>query len=323
MAASYVTGAATSPIDLLQLLVSWLVAQGWTSDSSVSDSPGWRAHLHKNGLYVNLRAAMSESIWNYNYGGGYGIGVYLGTGYSGASNWRSQAGGPVFSGSSSVVGAGVCLGSGAVPHYHFFDDGNDNIVVVVEWTTGVFGYLGWGPSMTKTGYTMDYPYFFGSMASYYNTAYPSSGKYGYDLTGLAPTTHQIEDQSGFFVRIDSAVWASQWISNVYSSTNTASGYTGRRIRSALASTSLGGIESYTPNYVNVKNRSWPNAYPGAMLLPLHAFSEMATARWAPIGYVPTVFATWAWQHGFNVGEIWQVGGLDYMVFPYFAVRKAA
>ena len=163
------------------------------------------------------------------------------------------------------------------------------------------------------------------MGSYYNTGYPVAGKNGYDLTALAPCCHKPDDVADFFVRIDAAVFAARWISNTFAGTNTTSSYTGRRLRNALAQVTLTptGAESWTPNYQNVKNRAWPTAYPGAMLLPLHTFSELATARWAPVGYPPTVFASWAWQHGFNVGEVWSVGGLDYMVFPYFAVRKAA
>ena len=61
MAASYQTGTVAGPTALLQALVTWLVAQGWTSDSSASSGAGWRSHLHKNGLYINLRALVGEA----------------------------------------------------------------------------------------------------------------------------------------------------------------------------------------------------------------------------------------------------------------------
>ena len=46
-------------------------------------------------------------------------------------------------------------------------------------------------------------------------------------------------------------------------------------------------------------------------------------RWAPIGYPPTVFWTEAVGHGYSAGDVYQLGGQDYMLFPFFAVRKAA
>ena len=183
MAASYQTGTSSSPVALLQSLVAWLnTTQGWVTDLNATDASGWRAHLHKNGLYVNMRAAMNESVWNYNHAAGYGIGLYLGDGYSGAANWRSQSGGPIQTATTNTVGAGMQLGSGAVTAYHFFDDGADHIVVVVEKSPGLFVHMGWGPSLVKTGYTLDFPYFFGSSPSYYNCAVPTTGFNGSDLT---------------------------------------------------------------------------------------------------------------------------------------------
>jgi hypothetical protein len=62
MAASYQTGISSSPTNLLQTLVTWLTNQGWTMDMSQADGSGWRAHLHKSGVYVNLRSAMNEDL---------------------------------------------------------------------------------------------------------------------------------------------------------------------------------------------------------------------------------------------------------------------
>ena len=46
-------------------------------------------------------------------------------------------------------------------------------------------------------------------------------------------------------------------------------------------------------------------------------------RWAPMGYPPNVFWCEGVGAGYAAREILQVGGLDYMLFPGFAVRKAA
>lgn len=330
MAASYSTGTAASPTALVQALVTWLVAQGWTQDASAADASGWRAHLHKGGLYVNLRSAMNESIWNYNQAAGYGVGLYLGDGYSGAANWRSQSGGPLQTATSNVVGAGMQLGSGAVTAYHFFDDGADHVTVVVEKSPGLFVHMGWGPSLVKTGYTLDFPYFYGSSPSYMNTAIPASTSFpGSDVTAAAPFAHtwaySTERHSAFFVRVDPAEWAAKWTGGGYT-TGTPAGYTGRRARSGLnlvGSEPTTGWDYWVPNFVNLWGRSWPTAYPGAMILPLHVFLERTTGRYAPVGYPPTVFASQASARGFASGSIWAVGGVNYMVFPGFVVKKAA
>ena len=47
---AYQTGIPTDEIDLLQQLVTWLVALGWTQDASAAEGSGWRAHLHKSGV---------------------------------------------------------------------------------------------------------------------------------------------------------------------------------------------------------------------------------------------------------------------------------
>src|SRR5438477_3589060 len=131
MAASYQTGTASSPSNLLQTLATWLTAQGWTVNQSATDASGWRLHVSKNSYFMNLRAAMNETIWNTQNRAGYGIGLYGGTGYSGAAAWNAQAGAPNASGGAIVVGASMNLNSGAIVAYHFLDDGNDHITVVV------------------------------------------------------------------------------------------------------------------------------------------------------------------------------------------------
>lgn len=326
MAAAYQTGTASSPIDLVQRLVTWLVAQGWTSDSSVTDSSGWRAHLHKSGLYVNLRAAMNESIWNYNNAAGYGVGMYVGDGYSGASNWRSQSGGPIANGTANTVGVGMnLLGAGAVAAYHFFDDGSDHITVVVEKTPGLFVHMGWGPSLVKTGYSTDFPYMYGSSSSFYNTSSPT-GVGGGDTNAHVPFSPNLNVgtlyATGFF-KVDATTFSSRWIALCLATGGNNQGYTGR-VGRAAGDQSATFTEDEYPDWNLVEDRSWQSAFAGALLLPQHLFVNTQPAnRWAPVGYPPTVFYCQAVGHGFAASSIYQVGGLNYMVFPNFAVRKAA
>ena len=326
MAASYSTGTASGPTDLLQKLVTWLVAQGWTQDASASDGTGWRAHLHKSGLYVNLRSAVNEGIWNYNNFNGYGIGLYLGDGYSGASNWRSQSGGPLFTGTSNTVGAGMLLNSGAVTAYHFFDNGSDHIVVVVEKSPGIFCHMGWGPSLVRTGYATDFPYFWGSASSYYTTSQYVSQP-GDLVTSHVPTSPLYVSpnmHSTCYFKVDATTFSGRWVSmtNTTSPSTTQSGYTGKQGRCSADMSGQFPRGEY-PGWWNAIGRSWQSAYAGALLLPLHLFVNTASGRWAPVGYPPTVFYTVAVGHGYSAGQVQAIGGVNYMLFPNFAVLKAA
>src|SRR5712664_571126 len=111
---SYQTGTPTSPTNLLQTLVTWLVSIGWTQDRSAVEGSGWTATLHHNGNYVNLRAAMNESvIWQSNYGTAhYGLHMYLGSGFNGANLFNNQAGGPIANGTTQPIGVGMQLTAG-------------------------------------------------------------------------------------------------------------------------------------------------------------------------------------------------------------------
>jgi hypothetical protein len=357
MAASYQTGISSSPTNLLQALVTWLSGQGWTVNQSEADVAGWRAHLAKAGsLNVNLRAAENERLWTKGSGGyhdlgngGYGIGLYLGTGWDSESPWDAQPGGPMRPYDLTTSGCGMNLPQGSVAAYHFFDDGNDHITVVVERSPGIFCHLGWGPSLQRTYLPEPFPYFFASSSTKLNTAETADlltgNRHGIDLTAYPPMSHTDEDYSTIsgslaethctaFVRVDAASFADRWVGDCKSESE-GYGWTGRRMRDALNKclAAQGGMEE--DEYVNYQylwddgsggpgERTLQSAFGGALMLPLHCFMETDPGdRWAPIGYPPTVFWTEAVGRGYSPGDIYQVGGLNYMLFPFFAVRKAA
>lgn len=350
MSASYQTGSSTSPIDLLQTLVTWLQAQGWSLDDSSSDGTGWRAHFNKGGIYVNFRACMDENMWPrtydiggdpeyyHDYGtGGYGIGLYVGSGYVGGDRWEQQLGGPVRIDDGTRIGAGMNLPpSGG--DYHFFDDGNDHITVVVERSPGIFCHMGWGPAMAPSGQPEDFWYFFGSSSQYMNTVptYPAD-RYGLNLSALPPMSHADKDYSSYgggsryvhtnaLVRVDAATFSARWIGNgAYA--NKGYGYTGRFMRCGLnahPSTQGECSEDQFPGYQYILSRVKQAAFTGALVLPLHCYVLTdPDARWAPIGFIPTVFWCEAVGNGYSQNEIYQLGGQDYMLFPHFAVLKGA
>lgn len=336
MSASYQSGVSSSPGDLLQTLVTWLAGQGWTVDSSTTDGTGRRAHLHKGALYVNMRSAGNEKIWpnasggNWDTDAGYGIGLYLGTGYSGSSGWHAQAGRPLrIDGSTS--GCGANLPSGPVSAYHFFDDDSDNITVVVERTPGLYCHLGWGPALAGAGNPESFWYFYGSSTAFRNVqdSTPPSDQPGQTVTAFPPMSTGSKEGGSVeccaFARTDVATWASRWMGNCNNSSSTQ-GATGRLLGCAcnINPDAQGASPSgQLPGYRWLLDRVHQTAFTGALLLPLHLFAENAGSRWAPIGYPPTVFWCEGVGHGYSAAEIYSVGGLDYMLFPHFAVRKAA
>lgn len=348
MAAAYQTGISSSPTNLLQTLVTFLLAQGWTTDSSASEGSGWRVHMHKSSLYVNMRAAMDENLWQYDddpvtyhdYGdGGYGIGLYLGDGYSGAAGWAEQSGAATRPGDGSTVGCGMNLPSGSVAAFHIFDDGDDNICVVVERAPGIFCHMGFGVAMGPGGQPEDFPYYFGSSSAYLNThdGALNDDSYGVNLTALPPMSHNNYERTSTggtvryvhtagLVRVDAATWSGRWVSNG-TSTADGAGYAGRYMRCALNanpnSLQYGNPGEY-PGFQKMLNRAHQSAYAGALILPLPCYALTDPgARWAPIGYVPSIFWCDAVGHGYAAGTIYSVGGIDYLLFPGFAVRKGA
>jgi hypothetical protein len=349
MAASYQTGSSSSPSNLLQTLVTWLAAQGWTIDASASEGTGWRAHLHKGTMYLNFRAAMLENIWPrvapptsyyHDYGtGGYGIGFYLGTGYSAGANWDMQAGGPLRSGDTALrcLGCGMNLPASA-GDYKFFDDGNDNIIVVVERGPGIFCHMGWGPALAAAGQPEDFWYFFASSNAFMNTTITySADRYGLNLSALPPFSHADRDYDSFtgstryvhataFARVDATTFTARWITNA-GYANKGYGYTGRFMRNALnLHPDTQGLldEDKFPGYQYISTRIVQTAFAGALLLPLHSYVLTdPDARYAPIGYPPGIFWCEGVGNGYAQNTVYQVGGIDYMLFPRFAVLKGA
>jgi hypothetical protein len=324
---SYQTGTATSPVNLLQTIVTWLVSIGWTQDMSQADSVGWRAHLHKSGNYVNLRAAMNEQIW---VGGSsqttnYGIYMYVGTGFSSGAAWNAQAGAPIGSGQAYVIGVGMGLPSGAIQNYYFFGDATgDNVVLVVEKTPAVYVHLGWGLSLVKAGTWTGGPYFFGSLCGYYAGA-PTAGA-GTTATSFCPCCDGDTFQCGnCFIRCDVDTFTGKWLGCGSQNSPSSIGYTGKFFASSVS----GSMTPRTlgPRYSdgNAAN-SWQNNQTSAIdgranLLPVHLWAIRDTGGVSLIGTVPNIF----WSNGVGVGfsnaSEYVLGPTTYKMFPNFAVIK--
>lgn len=316
MAASYQTGTATSPVDLVQLLATWLTAQGWTQDMSQADGAGWRLHMHKGSDYVNIKAAMNQAPYT---GGaaGYGVACYLGTGFSSGSVWNAQAGGPKDATANTyTIGALIQLNSGALNAYYFFDDGADNVVVVVERSAGLFTHFEFGITLTKAGAWTGGQYVGGSIAlSDLNSA--STNKPGVTINALAPF-HTDSNFALAYVRADVDTFLNKWVTlTSYTSTQY---YTGKRAAGSLSESIVSSIPHYEyfGKYpVNALNS-------GLILLPIRIYAERDGGGYSLIGSLPQIFACYNnTSNGYSAGQIVSIGAENYMVFPNFLIKKLA
>lgn len=322
MAAAYETGTATDQNDLLQKLATWLAAQGWTANMNAADSPGWRLHMNKGAFYINIRgftgAEAGSKTWQTTDATGYnGVALYLGTGYNGASAWRSQGGGPATSG-SVPIGANVLINSGLITAYHFFDDGDDNIVVVIEKGAGVFGAMGWGPSIEKAGTWTGGQYFFGQMPGYYmnkpasfDTSSIGNGDAPF-AQGCALTNNFSAQAATAWVRADVDTFTGKWISNATSKTTDsyrgATGWYGTTDVLGVTST----VDITVPSYNTFQANTLNPANGRGALLPINFYVTRAAGYMSLLGRIPNLFIT---RHTYSPAAVVSVGGVNYMAFP--------
>lgn len=335
---AYQTGTATSPIDLLQQLVTFLTGHGWTADDSASDGAGWRAHLHLGSQYIHLRAFISEGagvVFNQMFGSTKsGIALYGSTAFNGSVAWNVQPGSPPYQQGSStnVVGAAMQLNDGgaAISNYYFFCDGSDdNVVVVVEKTPGNYAHMGWGSSLAKAGTWTGGQYFFGSSQGYYSGETIGGNSSGYSVTAASPGSHgEYAGAQATYVRVDIDTFTGQWI-GISDNVNAGSGYTGKNGASSVVMTGLSNNPRSEVAYYassagaasGFQTRQTSTLDGRANLLPVLLWGARDSSGYSLIGTLPNLFSTNAVGSGFAPASIYSIGSTNYMVFPNFAVVK--
>jgi hypothetical protein len=330
---SYQTGTASSPTNLLQTLVTFLVANGWTQDMSQADGAGWRAHLHRGGNYAHLRAGLNEVVWQAQAGGVgmTGLNLYMSTAFASGSAWNQQPGTPPYQNGSvtNVVGVSATLPSGAIQNYYFFSDATgDNIVVVVEKTAGVFVYLGWGASLSKCGTWTNGQYFFGSCGCF--TSSSGSAGAGLTLTSSCPCSNgdTLNNQFGF-VRVDVDTFTGKWNGVGTGVSGGVNGYTGRNLSMIVQAVSNNTIDAAIPTYeTQGTGATYEFQYTQtstldgrANLLPIFLFAQRDAGQRSLLGSVPNVFYANGVGNGFSPASEYTVGTTTYKMFPNFAVVK--
>lgn len=329
---AYQTGSASSSTDLLQKLITFLVANGWTSDRSAAEGSGWTVTAHLGSNYVNLRASENEiPSWAAQFGSAYyGIGMYLGTGFNSGNNWAGQAGGPQGNGTGHTIGVGIHLSAGPFSNYYFFcDPSGDNVVVVCEKTPGLFVHMGWGSAFNKAGSYTGGAYFFGSASGYY-AGFPTAGANTPGFTSSSDCPGVDADAIGggcAFVRADVDSFTGKWI-GIFSSTSADQGFTGKAGRSSVRQQS-GSLPAFFPVYAYLQAvyqfqyEQTSQQDSRANLLPIFLWvnRDSTTTGYSLLGSIPNVFCTNGVGHGFSNADEYVISSQTYKMFPNFAVLK--
>jgi hypothetical protein len=179
----YETDTYSDPTDLVNKLAVFIEANGWTRDDLSNEGSGRRYHAHRGTQYLNMRALVNESAPSGAVimdGGGtniYGVSFNIGTGYSGASPWYSQAGIPTNSGGGPrSVGIQALSVAGT---YHFFaHNSGDQIMVVVEYASGYYDRFYFG-LLSEYGAVTGGDYFGGSRTGIQSAASNSTVPFGF------------------------------------------------------------------------------------------------------------------------------------------------
>jgi hypothetical protein len=335
---SYATGVPTSPTDLLQQLDTFLAANGWTSDKSAAEGFGWGAHLHKGSTYVHLKAIEAEAGFvSEQVSNGYALLLYLSDAFDTGQTWVNQPGNRATeAANSNAIGAGMNLAAGPFSNYYFFTDGtNDNVVVVVEKTPGLYVHIAWGTSLKKAGAWTGGMYFHGS-ASGYLAPYQTSPANQPGFTKTTDCPGCVNDVSGYpcgLVLCDVDTWTGKWVS--IGDITAGFAYTGRNGTSSV-------IGQYTPSasiprYAASPFSAFTNPQPfqfaqtsvldgRANLLPVNWFAGRdgatgSTGGFSLIGSLPMIFSSTGVGSGFLPASDYVIGSDTYTIFPNFAVLK--
>jgi hypothetical protein len=318
---SYETGTASSPVDLLTKFATWVASIGWTIDSSITVGSGWRLHIHKGSIYVNFRAAIAEmggtaGFIDSNNLSFSGIGLYVGSGYSGASDWRSQGGGPLLNASPyNPTGVGVAMNPGAITAYHFFGDStSNNIIVVIERSSGIFSHFFFGTSLNKYGTWTGGQYFGASLAGQVGSllgCFTSSisGNNSGQLYSTYPPGFNLTNSAITYLKINVDAFTSKWVGIGNSALY---GYTGKLGCSSNTSTVA---ECLIPNHSILVKRSTGQLSTQSLLLPISLGVTRDIAGYTIVGDIPSIFLTNSCMKGFTPSAAYTWGSDNYVVFP--------
>lgn len=334
---AYSTGTAATIPDLLDAIVTFLNANGWTQDSYAVDGTGKRYHANRGGKYIHFRSRVNENFnnsalsydWVFNQASS-GLVMYMGSGYSGATNWWQQAGRPVGQAGwhqNPIVGIPVYQPYGSVNYHFFAHNSGDNIILTIEFIPNHFCHIAFGVSVDKRGQTYTGGEYF--MANYTGYGWSPQGQWenttgsqhvGANGLGVFSSNGRTANS---YMRIEvdgdtTGNFGNAWRSLCSSETSnglSASGVAGTPLSTAArfcwidldeyiipqryqANSPLNNIILLTPLKVYVNRTTAAGQYTNA-----HSFA----------GEIPKIFAVNI--RNLNVGQQISIGGVNYRVFP--------
>lgn len=309
---AHLYGSATSPSDLLDQIRAFLVLQGWTVDSFVTEAPGKRLHMHKGGFYFNAKSADTAAIlWDSSESNATAtqISFNCGTGYTSANPWANQPGVPMAG--VNPRGAMMTLPPGAIVDFHFFyDDTYKELIVYVQRSAGIWRYLAFGESMVKAGAWTGGMWLFASANWYRGVSAAYAGGNG-SVQCYPMVAHQYIGNAPFslgFVRADVDAFTGKWISigadegQGKGGATPVIGYAGG-VPNAIPW--MNGLASHGANALNGLNDLFP--------LQIFAARDASPGGYSLLGSIPNVYL--ADITGLAVGAAYGLGANQYYPFP--------
>lgn len=318
----YYTGTFTTATDLLQKVVTHLVAAGWTQNMSQAEGSGWRAHLRKGSFYVNFRALQGEASGGIS--SGYCLAMNAGDGYAGGTSWYQQAGVPVQSGTSTPVGVAIPLVA-AGPYnapYFVMTDESDNVFVVVERAGGLVGHIGFGPSVSKVGTWTGGAWIAGTAGWTYATSASSSVEGTTTTSGCPGCYGNYNGTANAYIKADVDTFTGKWLS-VGSAAGPSYGYAGKRCFTPVKG--LNDPDAQIPGYgTNWQGRQTSDMTGRANLPHVHLWVERDSGAGSGVsllGTLPGVRFSNGVGKGYSSGQEVSDGTSTWKFFPNFAIRK--
>jgi hypothetical protein len=304
----YETDTYTDATDLVNKLAVFIEANGWTRDDLSNEGSGRRYHAHRGTQYLNMRGLVNESAPSGAVimdGGGvniHGVSFNIGTGYSGASPWYSQAGIPLNSG-GGPRSAGI-QGLSAAGTYHFFaHNSGDQIMAVVEYASGYYDRFYFG-LLSKYGAWTGGDYFGASRTGIQSSAFLTTVPFGF-LRGSHGGAEAGSGMGGIYglVKVDvDAETGWHW------SPTANYGAARRTLRDFNNINAFAAGNAIQPNTTNSLAVMFP-----VIVYVNRTTTDATTTSASPIGELPKVF--YINLANLVPGQQITLGSTDYRVFP--------
>jgi hypothetical protein len=255
---AFQTGTATDVHDMLQILSTFVAANGWTVDNDAVDGAGRELQVSNGESFFSLRSGTTETLATLDIpiraSNTIETGIWINgmTGYDGAKTWNRHPGrmGRWSDGNPIPFWLDTNGNTGSFDYFLYaWASPTPEVYLVVEYQTGPsrYGFLSFGEmeQIHDWGFTRGVPYFTASRNSYPNTVaitdedsgaggpFQSCGGPGNTVNQYARTAFRfkpanVDGDEGFLGPPDNSSGTSPWSTITRNlSTNSVYGWTGR------------------------------------------------------------------------------------------------